>query len=76
MPNEPKQLEIVGVSPAENVKQITEHDKHAHEQATDLREGSLRAEQELKTREAMQRDHNMFPKGLASDHGKGKARKS
>ncbi len=56
----------------EEEEQPTEKEIHAHDHGkTNLEQNHL-AEQQLKNQQSAQNDRELFPKGLAQEHGKGR----
>jgi hypothetical protein len=56
----------------EEDEQPTEKELHAHDHGSQNLEQSHRAEQQLKNQQNAQNDRELFPKGLAQEHGKGR----
>jgi len=57
---------------SEEDEQLTEKEIHAHDHGkTNLEQNHL-AEQQLKNQQSAQNDRELFPKGLAQEHGKGR----
>ncbi len=64
---------VVGLPVGEESLLENEQVSFEHKPGQEFLDGSHRAEQEIKTREAAQREQTKIPKGLASNHGKGHA---
>ena len=52
-------------------EQPNEKELHAHDHGSQNLEQNHRAEQQLKNQQNAQNDREIFPKGLAQEHGKG-----
>ena len=50
----------------------TEKELHAHDHGSQTLEQNHRAEQQLKSQQQAQNGRELFPKGLAQEHGKGR----
>lgn len=62
----------IAVEDIEGSEQPTEKELHAHDHGSQTLEQSHRAEQQLKNQQHEQNDREVFPKGLAQGHGKGR----
>ncbi|MCW3052481.1 MAG: hypothetical protein JWN14_1651 [Chthonomonadales bacterium] len=62
----------IPVEDIEGNEQPTEKELHAHDHGSQTLEQSHRAEQQLKNQQNAQNDREVFPKGLAQGHGKGR----
>ncbi len=67
--SEVQQIPLIDVEESE---EPTEKELHAHDHGSQTLEQSHRAEQQLKNQQHAQNDRELFPKGLASEHGKGR----
>jgi len=64
---------VIGLPTVDEGLSANEHASINHKQGQECLDGNHRAEQQIKTREAAQREQTKIPKDLASNHGKGAA---
>lgn len=67
-----KSVKPIAPLTTEEDEQPTEKELHAHDHGSQTLEQSHRAEQQLENQQKTQNDRELFPKGLAQEHGKGR----
>ncbi|MCW3095291.1 MAG: hypothetical protein JWL77_909 [Chthonomonadaceae bacterium] len=72
LPIDVKSTKPIAPLTTEEDEQPTEKELHAHNHGSQTLEKSHRAEQQLKNQQNAQNDRELFPKGLAQEHGKGR----
>jgi hypothetical protein len=65
-------IQPIPVADIQESEQPTEKELHAHDHGSQNLNQNHRAEQQLKNQQNAQNDRELFPKGLAQEHGKGR----
>jgi len=65
-------IQAIPLTDIEQNNQTTEKELHAHDHGSQTLEQNQRAEQQLKNQQNAQNNREVFPKGLAQEHGKGR----